>query len=130
MGFGAYMTLNNITDKQIKTYVHDVVCMYQDGNEGSQLQEFNGQIVDPDSSWPSGQGVYIEADGGGSCALQPSSFVLKVVYLEDGETYIGDLTFTERNNWYSSQSTAPDSLYASITNGNAQAGMGVVVMRI
>jgi hypothetical protein len=133
MGAGAYMTLQNLTEDQIKTYVHDVVCMYQNGQEGSELQEFNGQLVQPDSNWPdSGQGVYIEADASGTCALQASQFQLKVVYIQNvggqrTEEYIGDLNFSESHGTYSATSTKPASLSALIDNEPQQAIVTVAV---
>jgi hypothetical protein len=74
--------------------------------------------VQPNSTWPSGQGLYIEAVGSGTCALSSSTFTLKVVYLDaqHQEQPIADLNFTESHGAYSESSTDPGAVTANIDN--------------
>jgi hypothetical protein len=132
MGAGAHMWIQDHTDKQIKTYVHGVVCMYENGEQGSQLQQFNNLLVQPNSTWPDGQGLYIEAVGSGSCALSASTFTLKVVYLDSQhqEQPIADLSFQESSGTYYDSSTDPGAVTANINNQSDPAMITVDVTGI
>ncbi len=78
MGTGALMTLTNQTTSTLTSNLSAITCMYQHGQDGSQLQEFNGMQVQPGAA---SAAIYIEDDGNviGSCDLHQSHFTLDLL---------------------------------------------------
>ncbi len=94
MGTGAYMSVNNQNQNGIRTFVHDEVCMYDNGTEGSNLHYFNSLYIESGQTLPEGEGQYIEADASGTCLVQTSTFTLDVnVVVEGQESLLGSVTF-------------------------------------
>jgi hypothetical protein len=72
MGTGATMTVSNQTNAIFTTTLSNLNCMYENGDDGSALQVFQGLGVPAYSTSPS---QYIEADGSfPSCSFSQSSF--------------------------------------------------------
>ncbi|CAM2006710.1 hypothetical protein [Acanthopleuribacter pedis] len=78
MGKGALMVALNLDTRAHGSTISDTKCMYTDGDQGSMLNLFDNAELGPMSAVPAlGQSpAYIEAKGGGSCALQQSHFQL------------------------------------------------------
>lgn len=80
MGKGALMFVYNLDSNDQK--VNGVIsqnCMYDNGEQGSNISLWNNQIISPKTSiplngWQNPQ--YIEANGSGVCAFEQSSFTL------------------------------------------------------
>lgn len=96
MGYGAYMNVTNTTGNAITTLINDVNCMYDNGQEGSNLSLFNNASIAAGQTLPGGQGQYIEAKASGSCAFQASNFTVQIVggpsvqITESGNNYYGN----------------------------------------
>jgi hypothetical protein len=75
MGSGAFMQVYNSTGDTATIWITNVSCFYQNGEEGSNLQAFNGAIIGPGKLFPPNP-VYIEAKGSGGCWFTPSHFNL------------------------------------------------------
>ena len=72
MGTGANMIVRNQTNAPFTTTLSNLNCMYQGGDDGSQLQDFNDQTIAPYTSYGP---IYIEADGSfPSCSFSQSNF--------------------------------------------------------
>ena len=76
MGYGANMTVTNRSTSIVTTGVSSQTCMYDNGDDGSNVSFFNNIAILPNSSAPSGGSQYIEAKSSGSCAFEASSFTL------------------------------------------------------
>lgn len=74
-GSGAFMRVHNSTAVTITIWITNVHCMYDHGEEGSNLHIFNGAEIPP-GEWYPGHRQYIEANGSGGCWFTPSSFNL------------------------------------------------------
>lgn len=74
MGTGAFMSLQNNLASPLTCIVSNPVCMYANGDDGSQLQSFN-TTLQPQGSL---NRIYIEADGSflGGCSTTQSQFTL------------------------------------------------------
>jgi hypothetical protein len=56
MGYGAYMKVTNNNPSDVRLYVHSIVCMYNGGEEGSNLNYFNGlEVVSGETQPPEGK---------------------------------------------------------------------------
>jgi hypothetical protein len=78
MGYGAYMKIVNNSSSQVTTYIVQEQCMYDNGDQGSNLSFFRNLTIQPSTVQPStpDQGQYIEAQNSGSCFFESSSFTL------------------------------------------------------
>jgi len=120
MGYGCYMEITNNRTTAVTTYVNSVQCMYQDGQEGSNLQYFNNLTVQPKTTYPSsGQGVYIEAKNSGTCLFQSADFTIKVC--DSNNAIIGNLSFSDSTaSWKLADNTNPDQMNVNINNSGTQ----------
>lgn len=126
MGFGAYMNVANQRPAPITTYVTGVQCMYDGGDQGSELSLFNSATIQANSTLPGGQGQYIEAKNSGSCFFDSSTFSLKV---EDATTsaIIGTVSFTDSGNNWTYTNTNTDVIDVYVNNSGDQAVITVTV---
>src|SRR4051794_6604614 len=108
MGYGAFMHVTNNRSTPIQLFVTDVTCVYDNGDQGSDLSLFNNTTVGATSSLPGSGNQYIEARNSGDCFLAPSNFTLKV---EDAGNHaiIGQVVFEESSdNWTVSSNSNTD----------------------
>jgi len=127
MGYGAYFNVQNNRSQPLRLFVTDVQCMYDNGDEGSNLSLFNNAVVGGRTALPSSGGQYIEVKASGSCFFETSTFHLKVT--DDGNgAIIGEAHFLEDdNNWNLDKNTNPDVINVMINNSGDQARMTVIV---
>jgi len=128
MGYGAFMKILNQRSEDIKTYVINVECMYDQGAEGSNLSLFNDAVIDNNSSLPSGggHGQYVEAKGSGGCFFDDSTFSIKI---EDAtnSVIIGQVDFTDGNHNWSASNSNKDVIDVYINNSGDQAVIKITV---
>jgi hypothetical protein len=125
MGYGAFMSLHNNRKETISVFVVDVNCMFDDGEQGSNLSLFNNAQVPSGTSLPASGRQYIEVKASGGCFFQDSNFTLKI----EGSSgaIIGNAVFTESDNNYSSSSTNTDLIDILLNNSGDQATITVTV---
>jgi hypothetical protein len=121
--------MNVINDRSaaIQLFITDVNCMFDDGDEGSNLSLFNNALVKASSSLPESGSQYIEAKNSGGCFGADSTFTLKV---EDAENHaiIGSVAFNENLENYEVQSNSnKDVIDVNINNSGDQARITVTV---
>jgi hypothetical protein len=127
MGYGAFMTVVNNRAGQVLTFVTDVDCMYDNGDEGSNLSLFNDAKIEAGGSLPGGgNGQYIEAKASGSCFFNPSTFTLKV---EDAATatIIGHVVFTDNSQNWTYENDNQDVIDVYCNNSGDQARIKVTI---
>jgi hypothetical protein len=127
MGYGAFMHVTNNRANQIQLFITDVTCVYDNGDQGSDLSLFNNATVPAASQLPSSGNQYIEARNSGDCFLAPSYFTLKV---EDksNDAIIGSVVFEETSdNWDVSSNSNTDVIDVDIDNSGDQARIAVTV---
>jgi hypothetical protein len=127
MGYGAYMNVINDRSAAIQLFITDVNCMFDGGEEGSNLSLFNNALVKASSSLPESGNQYIEAKNSGGCFGADSTFTLKV---EDAENHaiIGSVIFNENYENYAVQSNSnKDVIDVNINNSGDQARITVTV---
>ncbi|MDB4948815.1 MAG: hypothetical protein JWM27_1464 [Gemmatimonadetes bacterium] len=112
MGYGAYMTINNTTASPVTTLVNNVTCMFDNGQEGSNLSLFNNATIPVGQRLPAGKGQYIEAKASGSCALDTSYFTVQL-------TSGASVKFSEHSNNYHGKSVP--GMGVNINNSGKQA---------
>jgi hypothetical protein len=112
MGFGAYMTINNTTAAAVTTLINNVKCMYDNGQEGSNLSLFNNATIAARTQLPAGKGQYIEVKASGGCAFESSHFT---VQLKSG----GAVEISESSNNYHGKSVP--GIGVNINNSGKQA---------
>ncbi|GLV53315.1 hypothetical protein KDH_01700 [Dictyobacter sp. S3.2.2.5] len=121
MGYGAFMTVKNELPTPLQLFVEDTQCMYDGGQEGSNLSLFNDVVLQSNQILPASGRQYIEAKASGGCFLEPSSFTLNA-------SNIGKVTIVESgNNYYANDNTNPDALSININNSGDQAVITVIV---
>jgi hypothetical protein len=126
MGYGAYVNVTNNNAADVRLYVHSIVCMYNGGDEGSNLNYFNGLEVVSGQTEPGGQGQYIEAIASEQCFTQTSTFTLDVNEITgDGQQPLGSLVISEQFNKYYDNPTG--SVEAVVDNDGDQATINVTV---
>lgn len=109
MGFGARMVVVNNDTKSHKLTISNINCMYDNGDEGSNLQVWNNVTIAPFTSIPTIGTQYIEVKASGSCAFQTSTFTVNIDNLIS-------FTISEKNNQYYTNSHL-NSVDVSIDNG-------------
>ena len=119
MGYGAYMNIVNTTDQPVTTTVGDMNCMYDDGDEGSNIQAWANVTIPPKGESPGGQGQYVEAKGSGSCAFESSWFEILVAGL-------GGFTISGGAHEYDGSTDQPQHFTFAIAPGD-QATIRVLV---
>jgi hypothetical protein len=127
MGYGAFMKVVNNRSDVVQTFVTDVNCMYDGGEDGSDLSLFNNAKIDAGSSVPDAQqGQYIEAKNSGGCFFESSTFTLKV---EDGTNHvvIGQVVFEDSSENWNFTSSNPDVIDVYVNNSGDQAVIQVTV---
>lgn len=78
MGYGAYMRIFNDSSKTVTTNITNQNCMYDNGEEGSNLSLFNNLSLASGAKEPADGGQYIEAKNSGSCFFESSAFTLAI----------------------------------------------------
>ncbi|HTZ45078.1 MAG TPA: hypothetical protein VMB79_14560 [Jatrophihabitans sp.] len=127
MGYGAYLNVQNNRSEALRLFVTNVNCMYDNGDEGSNLSLFNNAVVQPNSALPASGGQYIEVKASGSCAFETSTFNLKITD-DTNNAIIGEADFVESsNNWDLGSNTNPDVINVMINNSGDQARITVTV---
>lgn len=125
MGYGAYITVVNNRKQPILTFVTNVNCMYDDGDEGSKLSLFNNATINAGQSLPSEGGQYIESKGSGSCFFKDSTFTLK---LEDANnSIIGHVVFTDSSKNWNYKNDNEDVIDVYVNNSGSQAVIKVTI---
>jgi len=126
MGYGAYMNVTNNNAADIRLYVHGIVCVHNNGDEGSNLSYFNGLEVVSEQTEPGGEGQYIEAIASGQCIQEMSTFTLDVNKITgNGQQPLGSVVISEQFNKYHDNPTG--SVEAVIDNDGDQATINVTV---
>ncbi|MFP2904151.1 hypothetical protein ACLESD_03570 [Pyxidicoccus sp. 3LFB2] len=121
------MTVTNNRSTPIRLFVTDVECMYDNGDDGSNLSTFNNAVVGANASLPTSGSQYIEAKNSGGCWGADSTFTLKIVDDND-KADIGSVGFTENNeNYDTSSNTNKDVIDVYINNSGAQARITVTI---
>src|SRR2546421_5584843 len=121
MGYGAFLNVQNNRSAAVQLFITNVECMFDNGEEGSNLSLFNNADVPPGGALPGGKGQYIEAKASGGCFFDASTFNLKV---EDAANHaiIGEADFNENdNNWYLGNNTNPDVIDVMLNSSGDQA---------
>ncbi|QGN31675.1 hypothetical protein [Microlunatus sp. Gsoil 973] len=127
MGYGAFFNVQNNRSQSLRLFVTDVQCMYDNGDQGSNLSLFNNAVVSGKSALPASGTQYIEVKASGGCFFQTSTFHLKVTDDANG-AIIGEADFLEDdNNWNLDKNTNPDVINVMINNSGDQARMTVTV---
>jgi hypothetical protein len=127
MGYGAYMNVTNNNAADVRLYIHSIVCMYNNNEEGSNLNYFNGLEVVSGETEPGGKGQYIEAIASGTC-IPPivSTFTLDVNEIAgNGQQPLGSVLISESLNTYYDNPTG--SVETVIDNEGDQATINVTV---
>lgn len=128
MGYGAFMKVLNTRGSDIQSFVINVNCMYDNGDEGSNLSLFDNAKVPGGETLPddSGHGQYIEAKGSGGCWGTDSTFSVKI---EDAGTaaIIGQVDFTDSSHNWNYSTTNPDVIDVYVNNADQQAIIRITV---
>ncbi|MFH8591242.1 hypothetical protein [Streptomyces rimosus] len=118
------MSITNNRSSSIRTFITDVNCMYDNGEEDSNLSVFNNALIAGNTTYPE-PSQYIEAKNSGDCWAVTSTFTLKIVD-ETSHTDIGKVDFTE-NDGYGGTSSNPDVIDVDIDNSGDTATISVTV---
>jgi hypothetical protein len=126
MGYGAFMNVINNRSEPILLFITDVACMYDNGDQGSNLSLFNNAKVATTSSLPPGGTQYIEAKASGGCAFSDSTFTVKV---EDSstQTIIGHVAFDDPGQNWTYRNDNEDVIDVYCNNSGDQARITVTV---
>lgn len=128
MGYGAFLKVVNNRSTPIQGFVTGVECMYDHGEQGSNLSLFNNAVIPGSSSLPASEaGQYIEETGSGECAFLVSTFSLKI---EDATNHaiIGQIDFREdSDNYEVSNNDNKDVLDVYLNNSSPQAQIQITV---
>ena len=113
MGQGAQMTVQNKAKKPIILFINGVNCMYDGGQQGSNLQAFNSVTVQ------GGQNVgpqYIEDVDSGGCAFETATFTLVVNDTQSNN--IGNVAFSEGSSQYTGTSSNANLIQVFCSNNS------------
>ncbi|GGT21816.1 hypothetical protein GCM10010271_26430 [Streptomyces kurssanovii] len=113
MGNSANMKVVNVSNLALQTFVTDVECMYDNGQEGSNLSAFNDTNIGPGVAYPSDTGQFIETKNSGSCFGVTSTFDLVINDLNTSQE-IGQVNFEENGGWYY-KCTNPSAIHVDIS---------------
>lgn len=110
MGYGARMTVRNKSGGEVETRVRDVECMFDRGDEGSNVSLWDEVKIPNGASLPANGAQYIEARAGGDCLFSPSQFTL----VFDG---VGSVTLKDvSKNWFVEKNSNEEQIFVNITN--------------
>lgn len=126
MGYGAFMNVVNNRSKSIHLFVTDVACMFDNGEQGSNLSLFNNTKVPGGSSLPAAGTQYIEADATGGCFFNDSTFTVKVEDA-DTKTIIGHVAFTDSAENWSYKNENEDVIDVYCNNSGRQAHITLTI---
>jgi hypothetical protein len=126
MGQGAFMTVENKSKTPIMLFVNGVSCMYDNGEQGSNLQTFNSVEVDPGQQVPSSGKQYIEDKDSGTCAFDTATFTLAVT--DSKRNSIGTVAFSESSSSYSAVSSNTDLIQVLCSNDTGDQSIIVVTV--
>lgn len=109
MGTAAYLQVVNKTTAPVNVNVYQIECMYDNGENGSNLQVFNTQVAAGANLPYSPQ--FIETDAGLGCIVKASAFTM-------GFGEIGYVTLQCERDLYSPTSNSnPGQISADIAAG-------------
>lgn len=117
------MTVKNELEQAVELYITNVQCVYDHGQEGSNLQIFNNTKLGAGQSCPTSGSQYIEAKNSGSCFFDSSEFTLEV-------QGIGNITFTDSGNDWTASTTNGAQLKTYVNNSGKQARIDVTIVQI
>jgi hypothetical protein len=126
VGYGAFMHMTNNRSKPVLIFITDVDCMYDGGDEGSNLSLFNNAQIAGGTSLPAGGDQYIEAKASGSCAFNPSTFTVKVEDA-DTKTIIGHVAFSDSSQNWNYKNDNEDVIDVYCNNSGQQARIKITV---
>lgn len=126
MGYGAYMTIQNQRSEAIRTFITEVQCMHDDGEEGSNLSLFNDARIESETQLPRTSGQYIEAKASGTCFFKNALFNLKI---QNDETHdvIGQVAFQDRSKAWHYNNENEDAIAVYVDNRFDQGVITVTV---
>lgn len=126
MGYGAYMTVKNNRPTNIRTLISEVECMYDHGDEGSNLALFNGAVISGNSQLPGSGGQYIEAKASGTCFFLPSMFNL-IIEDATNDKLIGSVAFADRSKQWEYHNTNEETVSVFVESTDTQGEIIVTV---
>ena len=128
MGYGAYMVVKNNSSADLTTYITQSNCVYDEGQDGSNLSLFNDASIPAHTQLPTSGSQYIEAKNSGSCFFESSSFTIKIT--ATGGAQIGIIDFTDGGNDWEYSQTPPDSsdVNVYVNNSGDQATIAITVV--
>jgi uncharacterized protein YjbI with pentapeptide repeats len=112
MGKGANMKIVNSRSDAVSVAVSGVQCMYDNGEQGSNLSRFNATIPANGATLPSGNPQYIEVNASGSCWFDESYFTL--TFKDSTANVIGTVQIGENDNSYYTKNS-PDASKFNVT---------------
>jgi uncharacterized protein YjbI with pentapeptide repeats len=117
MGKGANMKIANNRSDAVSVAVSSVQCMYDNGDQGSNLSRFNATIAGGGATLPSGNPQYIEVNASGSCWFDESYFTL--TFKDPAGNVIGTVQIGENDNSYYTKNTPDTSKFnVTVTSGD------------
>ena len=126
MGQGAFMTVENKSKTPIMLFINSVNCMYDNGEQGSNLQAFNSVIVGPGQQAPASGKQYIEDKDSGSCAFETATFTLVVT--DSKNNTLGTVAFSESSSAFSGTSSNIDLIQVLCSNDTGDQSVIVVTV--
>jgi len=102
MGYGANLSIKNISNVDITVTVPYQSCMYDNGDDGSYLCNYDNLVIPASTNYPATGSTYIEAKASGDCFFTPSYFNINIMgggYMDGGVTCY----FTETDDSYTCQ---------------------------
>jgi len=126
MGYGAHMTVKNDTSRTIRTFVSDANCVYDNGQENSNLSLFNDATILGKSSLPKGEGQYIEAKNSGGCFFEASKFTLTI--MNDSGTELSVLKFWDSTANWTCENSRKEWVSVYINNTGEQGTITITVL--
>lgn len=126
MGYGAFLNVVNNRTAPLLLFVTDVDCMYDNGDDGSHLNQFNDAKVPAQGALPASGTTYVEAKGSGSCFFTDSTFTIKIEDA-DNQTIIGHVVFTDTSQYWNYKNDNEDVIDVNCNNSGSQARIEITV---
>ena len=119
MGQGAQMSVTNNRKDAVTVFVSSLNCMYDNGQQNSNLQVFNNAVIAGGASVPASGTQYIEDDDDvtSGCGWETATFTLTIID-NTNKTTIGTVSFSESGSAYSGTSSNA-SLIQVYTSNNS-----------
>lgn len=109
------MQITNHRSEAVTVAVNGVNCMYDHGDQGSNLSLFNATIA-AGAALPGSGTQYIESKSSDSCAFETTTFTL--TFTAAGGSVVGSVQFSESSQtWYASSTYDQDFLTVNVTSG-------------